>query len=79
MGLSFGEELIKLVEWNFNDNPKWPPKERLTSKNGVLEQVLFGLDEINKATNKIGGATYTQANPFFVTDCAKKERYSLLV
>ena len=45
LGISFGEDNIEVIEWNFNNIDK---SRIRTSKEGVLEQVLSGLESVNQ-------------------------------
>ena len=46
LGISFGEDDIEVIEWNFNNIDK---SRIRTSKEEVLEQVLFGLESVNQS------------------------------
>lgn len=46
LGISFGDENIEVIEWNFNNNNN---SQIFTSKQEVLKQVLCGLESINQA------------------------------
>ena len=46
MGISFGEDDVEVIEWNFNNIHRMRIR---TSKEEVLEQVLFGLKSVNKS------------------------------
>ena len=45
LGISFGEDDVEVIEWNFNNSDR---SRIRTSKKEVLEQVLFGLESVNK-------------------------------
>ena len=45
MGISFSEDNIEVIEWNFNNIDKIRIR---TSKEEVLEQVLSGLESVNQ-------------------------------
>lgn len=45
LGISFGEDDIEVIEWNFNNIDK---SRIRTSKEEVLEQVLSGLESVNQ-------------------------------
>ena len=45
LGISFGEDDVEVIEWNFNNSDR---SRIRTSKEEVLEQVLFGLESVNK-------------------------------
>ena len=46
LGISFGEDDVEVIEWNFNNSDR---SRIRTSKEEVLEQVLFGLESVNKS------------------------------
>ena len=46
LGISFGEDDVEVIEWNFNNIHRMRIR---TSKEEVLEQVLFGLKSVNKS------------------------------
>ena len=46
LGISFGEDDIEVIEWNFNNSDR---SRIRTSKEEVLEQVLSGLESVNKS------------------------------
>ena len=46
LGISFGEDDVEVIEWNFNNSDR---SRIRTSKEEVLEQVLFGLKSVNKS------------------------------
>jgi hypothetical protein len=46
LGISFGEDNIEVIEWNFNNIDK---SRIRTSKEEVLEQVLSGLESVNQS------------------------------
>ena len=46
LGISFGEDDIEVIEWNFNNIDK---SRIRTSKEEVLEQVLSGLESVNQS------------------------------
>ena len=46
LSISFGEDYVQVIEWNFNNSDR---SKIRTSKEEVLEQVLFGLESVNKS------------------------------
>ena len=50
LGISFGEDDIEVIEWNFNKIDK---SRIRTSKEEVLEQVLSGLESVNQSLERI--------------------------
>ena len=59
LGISFGEDNIEVIEWNFNKIDK---SRIRTSKEEVLEQVLSGLESI---LDFISGRAYFYTNIFY--------------
>ena len=58
LGISFGEDDVEVIEWNFNNSDK---SRIRTSKEEVLKQVLFGLELINKSL----GTNYKLSKIYF--------------
>ena len=46
LGIYFGEDYVKVIEWNFNNSYR---NRIRTSKEEVLEQLLFGLESVSKS------------------------------
>jgi len=58
LGISFGEEDIEVIQWNFNNIDK---SRIRTSKEEVLEQVLSGLESVNQSL----GTNYKLSKIYF--------------
>jgi hypothetical protein len=58
LGISFGEDDVEVIEWNFNSSDR---SRIRTSKEEVLEQVLFGLESVNKSL----GTNYRLSKIYF--------------
>ena len=58
LGISFGEDDIEIIEWNFNNIDK---SRIRTSKEKVLEQVLSGLESVNQSL----GTNYKLSKIYF--------------
>ena len=58
LGISFGEDNIEVIEWNFNNIDK---SRIRTSKEEVLEQVLSGLESVNQSL----GTNYKLSKIYF--------------
>lgn len=58
LGISFGEDDVEVIEWNFNNSDR---SRIRTSKEEVLEQVLFGLESVNKSL----GTNYKLSKIYF--------------
>lgn len=58
LGISFGEDDIEVIEWNFNNIDK---SRIRTSKEEVLEQVLSGLESVNQSL----GTNYKLSKIYF--------------
>lgn len=58
LGISFGEDDIEVIEWNFNNSDR---SRIRTSKEEVLEQVLSGLESVNKSL----GTNYKLSHIYF--------------
>ena len=58
MGISFGEDDVEVIEWNFNNSDR---SRIRTSKEEVLEQELFGLESVNKSL----GTNYKLSKIYF--------------
>jgi hypothetical protein len=76
LGISFGEddvEVIEVIEWNFNNSDR---NRIRTSKEEVLEQVLFGLESVNKSL----GTNYKLSKIYFSPfDISTNRIYSGLI
>jgi hypothetical protein len=76
LGISFGEddvEVIEVIEWNFNNSDR---SRIRTSKEEVLEQVLFGLESVNKSL----GTNYKLSKIYFSPfDISTNRIYSGLI
>ena len=73
LGISFGEDNIEVIEWNFNNIDK---SRIQTSKEEVLEQVLFGLESVNKSL----GTNYKLSKIYFSPfDISTNHIYSGLI
>ena len=73
LGISFGEDNIEVIEWNFNNIDK---SRIQTSKEEVLEQVLFGLESVNKSL----GTNYRLSKIYFSPfDISTNRIYSGLI
>ena len=59
LGISFGEDDIEVIEWNFNNIDK---SRIQTSKEEVLEQVLSGLESVNQSL----GTNYKLSKIYYV-------------
>ena len=69
LGISFGE----VIEWNFNNSDR---SRIRTSKEEVLEQVLFGLESVNKSL----GTNYKLSKIYFSPfDISTNRIYSGLI
>ena len=75
LGISFGEDDndIQVIEWNFNDSDR---SRIRTSKEEVLEQVLLGLESVNKSL----GTNYKLSKIYFSPfDISTNRIYSGLI
>ena len=73
LGISFGEDDIEVIEWNFNNIDK---SRIRTSKEEVLEQVLFGLESVNQSL----GTNYKLSKIYFSPfDISTNRIYSGLI
>lgn len=78
LGVSFAEDMnfdskIEVIEW---DGPNYNRRTTPTSKEEVLEQVLSGLESVNKSL----GTNYKLSKIYFVPwDSASYSVYSLLI
>lgn len=73
LGISFGEDNIEVIEWNFNNIDK---SRIRTSKEEVLEQVLFGLESVNQSL----GTNYKLSKIYFSPfDISTNRIYSGLI
>ena len=73
LGISFGEDDVEVIEWNFNNSDR---SRIRTSKEEVLEQVLFGLESVNKSL----GMNYRLSKIYFSPfDISTNRIYSGLI
>ena len=73
LGISFGEDNIEVIEWNFNNIDKIRIR---TSKEEVLEQVLSGLESVNQSL----GTNYKLSKIYFSPfDISTNQIYSGLI
>ena len=73
MGISFGEDDVEVIEWNFSNSDR---SRIRTSKEEVLEQVLFGLESVNKSL----GTNYKLSKIYFSPfDISANRIYSGLI
>ena len=73
LGISFGEDNIEVIEWNFNNIDK---SRIRTSKEEVLEQVLSGLESVNQSL----GTNYKLSKIYFSPfDISTNRNYSGLI
>ena len=73
LGISFGEDDIEVIEWNFNNSDR---SRIRTSKEEVLKQVLFGLESVNKSL----GTNYKLSKIYFSPfDISTNRIYSGLI
>ncbi len=73
LGISFGEDDLEVIEWNFNNSDR---SRIRTSKEEVLEQVLFGLESVNKSL----GTNYKLSKIYFSPfDISTNRIYSGLI
>ena len=73
LGISFGEDDVEVIEWNFNNSDR---SRIRTSKEEVLEQVLFGLESVNKTL----GTNYKLSKIYFSPfDISTNRIYSGLI
>ena len=73
LGISFGEDDIEVIEWNFNNIDK---SRIQTSKEEVLEQVLSGLESVNQSL----GTNYKLSKIYFSPfDISTNQIYSGLI
>ena len=73
LGISFGEDNIEVIEWNFNNIDK---SRIRTSKEKVLEQVLSGLESVNQSL----GTNYKLSKIYFSPfDISTNQIYSGLI
>ena len=73
LGISFGEDNIEVIESNFNNIYK---SRIRTSKEGVLEQVLSGLESVNQSL----GTNYKLSKIYFSPfDISTNRIYSGLI
>ena len=71
--ISFGEDNVEVIEWNFNNSDR---SRIRTSKEEVLEQVLFGLESVNKSL----GTNYRLSKIYFSPfDISTNRIYSGLI
>ena len=74
MSISFGEDDVQVIEWDF---PNIDKSRIRTSKEEVLEQVLSGLESVNK---KSLGTNYKLSKIYFSPfDRASNSVYNLLI
>ena len=72
LGISFGEDDVEVIEWNFNNSDR---SRIRTSKEEVLEQVFSGLGSVNKFL----GTNYKLSKIYFSPfDSATNSVYNLL-
>lgn len=73
LGISFGEDDIEVIEWNFNNIDK---SRIRTSKEEVLKQVLSGLESVNQSL----GTNYKLSKIYFSPfDISTNRIYSGLI
>jgi hypothetical protein len=73
LAISFGEDDVEVIEWNFNNSDR---SRIRTSKEEVLEQVLFGLESVNKSL----GTNYKLSKIYFSPfDISTNRIYSGLI
>ena len=73
LGISFGEDDIEVIEWNFNNIDK---SRIQTSKEEVLEQVFSGLKSVNQSL----GTNYKLSKIYFSPfDISTNRIYSGLI
>ena len=73
LGISFGEDDIEVIEWNFNNIDK---SRIRTSKEEVLEQVLSRLESVNQSL----GTNYKLSKIYFSPfDISTNRIYSGLI
>lgn len=73
LGISFGEGDVEVIEWNFTNSDR---RRIRTSKEEVLEQVLFGLESVNKSL----GTNYKLSKIYFSPfDISTNRIYSGLI
>ena len=73
LGISFGEDDVQVIELNFNNSDR---SRIRTSKEEVLEQVLFGLESVNKSL----GTNYKLSKIYFSPfDIPTNRIYSSLI
>ena len=73
LSISFGEDDIEVIEWNFNNINK---SRIRTSKEEVLEQVLSGLESVNQSL----GTNYKLSKIYFSPfDISTNRIYSGLI
>ena len=73
LGISFGEDDVEVIEWNFNNSDRSTIR---TSKEEVLEQVLLGLESVNKSL----GTNYKLSKIYFSPfDISTNRIYSGLI
>ena len=73
LGISFGEDDVEVIEWNFKNIDR---RKIRTSKEEVLEQVLSGLESVNKSL----GTNYKLSKIYFSPwDGASNSVYNLLI
>ena len=73
LGISFGEDDIEVIEWDF---PNLDKSRIRTSKEEVLEQVLSGLESVNQSL----GTNYKLSQIYFSPfDISKNRIYSGLI
>ena len=73
LGISFGEDDIEVIEWNFNNIDK---SRIRTSKEEVLEQALSGLESVNQSL----GTNYKLSKIYFSPfDISTNRIYSGLI
>ena len=73
LGISFGEDDVEVIEWNFNNSDR---SRIRTSKEEVLEQVISGLESVNQSL----GTNYKLSKIYFLpSDRASNSVYNLLI
>ena len=73
LGISFGEDNVEVIEWNFNNSDR---SRIRTSKEEVLEQVLSGLESVNQSL----GTNYKLSKIYFSPfDISTNRIYSGLI
>ena len=73
LGISFGEDDVEVIEWNFNNSDR---SRIRTSKEEVLDQVLSGLESVNQSL----GTNYKLSKIYFSPfDISTNRIYSGLI